>query len=129
MNLRSAFQKLSLVLSILLTCAAPALCQTADETVDYAFNPSPAEPSAADPFELGFVNVANGNLHIEIPLASFPQRGSAPTLTYKLVYDSRIWQPVDTGSAYVWQPTAIPGNNTLQYPAMPRACFINSASG
>jgi hypothetical protein len=46
--------------------------------------------TSAEPVELGFVNTANGNLHLEIPVASFPQRGSKP-LTYKFVYDSRIW--------------------------------------
>ena len=56
--------------------------------------------STAFPVELGFVDVANGNLHIEIPLASPPQRGSL-VATEKLVYDSRIWQPVGG----VWSPT------------------------
>ena len=48
--------------------------------------------SQIEPVELGVVDVANGNMHLEVPLASFPQRGSRP-LTYKLVYDSRIWYP------------------------------------
>ena len=43
--------------------------------------------------ENGFVNLGNGNLHLEINLGSFPQRGSIK-LGAKLVYDSRIWQTV-----------------------------------
>jgi RHS repeat-associated protein len=61
--------------------------------------------TTALPVEMGFTNVANGNLHIEIPLASFPQRGS---LTYnaRLVYDSLIW----TISSNQWSPTNIPNS-------------------
>lgn len=54
-----------------------------------------------EPVELGFVNVANGILHLEIPLASFPQRAGAP-LTYKLVYDSRLWYHYVPVSGQTW---------------------------
>ncbi len=53
-----------------------------------------------EPVEMGFINLANGNLHIEIPLASVPQRGSQ-SFHAKLVYDSRIWN----GSWPVWYPS------------------------
>lgn len=61
--------------------------------------------TTALPVEMGFTNVSNGNLHLEIPLASFPQRGS---LTYnaRLVYDSLIWKMVGTA----WQPTNVPNS-------------------
>jgi|GEM_PF-5613319 len=49
------------------------------------------------PVEMGFVNLANGDFHIEIPILSLPQRGAMP-YTAKLVYDSRIWFP----AAGVW---------------------------
>jgi RHS repeat-associated protein len=65
--------------------------------------------TTAHPVELGFVNVANGNLHMEIPLASPPQRGSLPYVA-KLVYDSRIWQVVNNGTSSSWQPTNIPNS-------------------
>ena len=55
--------------------------------------------TSAEPVELGFINAGNGNLHMEIPMASFPQRGAQP-LTYKLVYDSRIWYTNGLG----WDP-------------------------
>ena len=53
---------------------------------------------------MGSLNVANGNLRQQIPLASFPQRGSRP-LVSALAYDSRIWQVVGTS----WQPTNVLG--------------------
>src|SRR5438270_11457585 len=52
--------------------------------------------------ENGFVNLGNGNLHLEIDLGTFPQRGKTK-LTAKLVYDSRIWQVVNGA----WQPTNV----------------------
>ena len=52
--------------------------------------------------ENGFANLGNGNLHLEIELGAFPQRGKTK-LTAKLVYDSRIWQVVNGA----WQPTNV----------------------
>jgi len=62
--------------------------------------------TSAEPVELGSVNAANGNLHLEIPIASFPQRGLKP-LTYKFVYDSRIWVQ-SGGSGWYPNTTASP---------------------
>jgi len=42
------------------------------------------------PVENGFINLANGNLHIEIPIATYPQRGSIKQMQARLVYDSRF---------------------------------------
>lgn len=66
--------------------------------------------TTADPVPMGFVNIANGNLHIEIPITSAPQRGS---LTYaaKLVYDSRIWRTVFNGTSWAWQPDNVPDSD------------------
>ncbi|PYU23413.1 MAG: hypothetical protein DMG32_16190 [Acidobacteria bacterium] len=61
--------------------------------------------TTSQPVELGFVNVANGNLHLEIPLGYFPQRGSRG-FAAKLIYDSRIWQVVTTTSS-TWQPNNV----------------------
>lgn len=57
------------------------------------------------PIENGFINVNNGDIHIEIPLATQPQRGRLQ-LAEKLVYDSRIWKIVSNGG-YSWQPTNV----------------------
>ena len=62
------------------------------------------------PVEHGFINLANGNLHIEIPIASYPQRGNISALHARLVYDSRFWtvrsDPVT--SAQSWVPSVSP---------------------
>src|SRR6266851_4136350 len=69
-----------------------------------ATKPNPAKIGASYRFlhRTGFINLANGNLHLEIPLAAPPQRGSLG-LSEKLIYDSRIWRIV--GGA--WQPTNV----------------------
>ncbi len=67
---------------------------------DYVYGTGAPTFTIADPVEMGFVNVANGNTHLEIPITSAPQRGSLP-FSAKLVYDSRIWKIV----AGTWQPT------------------------
>jgi hypothetical protein len=62
-------------------------------------------------FENGFINVNNGDIHIEIPLAVHQQRGRL-NLNERLVYDSRIWKinlNPNTGG-YWWQPTNVPGS-------------------
>ena len=64
--------------------------------------------SSVIPVDHGFINVNNGELHLEFPLASTAQRGDQ-ILDEKLVYDSRIWKIVQNGSSYGWQPTNING--------------------
>jgi RHS repeat-associated protein len=54
----------------------------------------------------GYVDAGNGNLHIEIPIASIPERGRVPFVA-KLVYDSHIWQQVTSGSSSSWKPTNV----------------------
>jgi len=56
------------------------------------------------PTPRGFVDASNGNLHIEIPIASIPERGHIPYAA-SLVYDSHIWQKSTT-----WQPTNVGGS-------------------
>jgi RHS repeat-associated protein len=65
--------------------------------------------SVAQPLQYGFVNLANGNVHLEIPLASAPQRGNL-AFSAKMVYDSRIWQIVKVGGNLLWKPTNIPNS-------------------
>jgi YD repeat-containing protein len=60
------------------------------------------------PVESGFINVANGNLHMEIPIANHAQRGTLK-LNERLVYDSKIWKIVQNGG-YSWQPTNVPNS-------------------
>lgn len=55
------------------------------------------------PAEMGTVDAASGNLHLEIPLGSFPQRGGS-ALVPKLLYDSHIWTLPPDGLSPVWTP-------------------------
>ena len=70
-------------------------------------------PIAPEPVELGFVENASGDLHLEIPLGSFPQRAAKTPVTYRYIYDSSIWtvnpiqhvwmvNPVTAGQEGVW---------------------------
>lgn len=57
------------------------------------------------PVENGFINISNGNLHLEFPIANPPQRG-ALSVNERIVYDSRIWMfsPFGTHGSYHWWP-------------------------
>src|SRR6266576_1285856 len=46
--------------------------------------------TTAQPVEKGFINLSNGNLHLNLPLTSLPQRAGSQA-TVSLMYDSRIW--------------------------------------
>ena len=59
------------------------------------------------PTDQGIVNVNNGEIHLEIPLATYAQRGDL-RLNEKLVYDSRIWKAAQNASTTSWQPTNVP---------------------
>jgi RHS repeat-associated protein len=90
-------------ISVVMTCMMCMLVKPAE--AQYTTAAGTPTFTTALPVEMGFTNVANGNLHIEIPLASFPQRGG---LTYnaRLVYDSLIW----TIKSNQWSPTNIPNS-------------------
>lgn len=61
------------------------------------------------PIENSYINVANGEVHLQIDLATHKQRGSL-RLDEMLVYDSRIWQIIASGSSYSFQPTNVPSS-------------------
>jgi RHS repeat-associated protein len=61
------------------------------------------------PVQNGYVDAANGNLHIEIPIASIPQRGHIPFVA-SLVYDSHIWGVATVNNSTTWQPTGVPNS-------------------
>lgn len=90
-----------LLIVLLLLCVAAS-------AQDYVY--SIGYPTFANniPVELGFVNVTNGNLHLEIPLGNYPQRGKLK-FAPKLIYEGRIWKIVGT-SSYSWQPTNVPNS-------------------
>jgi RHS repeat-associated protein len=59
------------------------------------------------PIDHGYINVANGDVHLEIPLGNHPQRGDV-TVNESIVYDSRFWHIGTSGSSYQWQPAGWP---------------------
>lgn len=64
---------------------------------------STGSPSFAAPYpvEMGTVDAASGNLHLEIPLTNFSQRATG-ALVPKLLYDSHIWATKPAGEVAVW---------------------------
>ena len=58
------------------------------------------EHSHTLPVRFGFVNLDNGNLHLEFPLFSVSERGHSPE-SATLVYDSLFWGPVSDGTGVV----------------------------
>jgi hypothetical protein len=64
--------------------------------------------AAPEPVELGFVDAATGNLHLSIPLGSYPQRGGNQQ-SIDLEYDSSFWAPHVSGGTVTWNPQNGPG--------------------
>jgi RHS repeat-associated protein len=89
------------VIAIAIVLASPTSCRAQSYVYEYGSYPW-TTPMAVPG---GYVDAGNGNLHIEIPIASIPERGHVP-FAAKLVYDSHIWQQVSG----VWQPTNVPNS-------------------
>lgn len=93
--------------SVLTLCV---LCGTARAQTDGLQDLGVPTFSVADqlPGGIGFVNVSNGNLHIEIPLASFPQRGmGGRPLVAKMIYDSHLWVAESGTNGSFWNPCCV----------------------
>lgn len=88
--------RILLCIGALVTMAARA---TAQSYLTQVGNPTFATPI---PVELGYYDASTGDLHLQISLGSWSQRGGY-AVTAALVYDSRIWYV--NGAA--WQPTNI----------------------
>jgi len=85
-------------------CAALALLGVGTASAqNYLTNGGEPTFSAPEPVELGFTDAANGQLHLEIGLGAFPQRGSNKPLTIRLVYNSNIWKIGGIAGSYSWQ--------------------------
>jgi hypothetical protein len=87
------------------------LCQPvpAQNFINYTTSIGNTPFSTTMPVPMGFVDLSNGNLHMTVPLGSWPQRGNHP-FTVALEYDSRIWVPAIVGSTLTWQPTNVPNS-------------------
>ena len=72
---------------------------------DFLTSQSDRTATAPERVELGFVESGTGALHLEIPMAEYPQRGSGGSFPVKLVYDSTIWSINSSG---VWSAPGVP---------------------
>jgi YD repeat-containing protein len=50
------------------------------------------------------INLANVNVHLDVPVLNKPGRGT--NLTYDLTYDSSVWYPVGSSGSQSWQPVS-----------------------
>jgi hypothetical protein len=91
-----------IMVSLVMATAAASWAQS-----NYLEKLGPPQAGAIVPVELGTINLTNGNLHLEIPLGSFPQRGG-DGFTAKLAYDSRIWIHYSAAPAFL--PSFRPAN-------------------
>ena len=83
----------ALLIIALWICAGTAAAQVATGT-------PPLGSFGGGPFDS--VNLANLNVHLDIPVLSKAGRGLP--FTYDLGYDSSVWYPLTSGSATSWQP-------------------------
>ncbi len=110
-----AVRQLISLLAVL--CIVAALCGLAGAQ-NYLTSIGQTSFTAPEPAELGFVETANGNLHLEIPLGSFRQRGSSQPLEVKLTYDSNMWQTyINAFGSAQWAPS-IKGSGWVVTPSL-----------
>ena len=64
--------------------------------------------TALFPIEHGFIDLASGNVHLEIPIEGYKQRGNVQAPA-SFVYDSSIWtSDIDTTTGTgTWQPNGV----------------------
>ena len=89
-------------------CLILSLWTATSHGQDYLYATGSPAFSTQMPIDHGFVQINNGEIHLEIPIALTKQRGDF-TLAERFVYDSRIWKLVANGSSYTWAPSNVPG--------------------
>lgn len=97
--------------STISVCLGLLLCFSCSKSLlaqNYLYATGSPAFSTQIPIENGFINVNNGEIHMEIPLATHAQRGKLQ-LNERLIYDSRIWKIVNN-NGYSWQPTNVPNS-------------------
>ncbi len=94
--------------TLLVSACLFALCSSCKAQISYLYDWVPQPYSNKTPVEYGYVEQANGHLHLEIPVGE-PQtnRAGGGTTHVRLVYDSNFWYPDSFGTAaYTWYPGA-----------------------
>jgi len=101
----------SLPLSLLpLLCVSLLLSPTAfgqaSTPTDYSLQGGFPTFGTNETFPLGSINLANGNVHVEIGIRNIPQRGKL-SAAQKLTYDSKGWNIIANGinGPFYWQPS------------------------
>lgn len=87
------------MLIILVVFSEPAFGQ------DYLTSTGMPSFGTPDPVALGSVDASEGNLHLSIPLGSYPQRGTSQPEPITLEYDSNIWTVEPLGDGAIWEPS------------------------
>src|SRR4051794_3689162 len=82
----------------LVTCGLFIACPSL--LLAQSYTSSTGTPSFAAPYpvEMGQVDAASGDLHLELPIATYPQRGGATT-RLSIAYDSHIWAIQPNGAS------------------------------
>jgi RHS repeat-associated protein len=104
------FSPIAAVITVLFLAGALARPAGAQSYLTSTGTPSFAAP---EPVELGSIDASNGNLHLSIPLGSYPQRGTSQPETISLEYDSSIWIPYVSGTTTEWEPKNGPGSHLV----------------
>ena len=86
-----------------MVCGLWTAVAVAQSTTDYSLQIGAPSFSTSHFLPGGTVNIANGNLQLEIPLGKFDQKKGV-SLTAKLVYNSRFYYVLQTGSSGSWNP-------------------------
>ena len=96
---------------LLAPCAALILAGVPHPAAAQNYLTSTGSPafSAPEPVELGSVDASNGDLHLSIPLGSYPQRGTGQPQPITFEYDSNIWLPYAGLLTTTWNPFNGPG--------------------
>ena len=92
---RSCWQILLMIVLVVISL------QNGLQAQDYFTSTGTPTFAIPQPAEMGFVDAASGDLHLEIPMGSFPQRAGR-TLELKLAYDSNLWSIYNNGTSSKW---------------------------
>src|ERR1700687_2203556 len=60
-----------------------------------------------DSFDVGNVNVNNGLINLKIPLISYPQRGTLPSVDFWVRYYPTKWTVRWSGTYWYWEPASL----------------------
>jgi hypothetical protein len=106
---------LATALVLTLSAADPAHAQSGAGSTNYLDAVGQPEFSTPTPVELGYVEQANGHLHLEIPIGqAIPQRGNPKGFQLRIAYDSNFWNPApDIGGDWQWMSAGSLSGNLL----------------